>query len=135
MKSTKSTLLSTASIWEAPFVQILLRLIVYAPAAWLTVFGLFILAVFLQFGHWPTYGLPDPKAAGLGSVLYLPTIALLIWVMSMAPLGVLLTLVKLWKGSPATLRWGEALLYLVGLSLFCLLVFNDTAGLLTWLAD
>ena len=135
MKSSKNTLLSAFSVWKLPYLRMVYKLIVYSPVIWLTVFGLFILAVTVQVGHLPTYGVPDPKYAGLSSLLYMPTILLLVWVVSLTPVGLALSIVRLWKGIPKSVRWEEIVFYLVGLGLFYMFILNDIAGLMTWLGD
>ncbi len=135
MKSPKETLLPIFAAWETWYLPIIFRLIVYAPWSWLMLFWLFILAVMLQVGHLPTYGLPDPKYAGPSSLFYMPTILLLIWVMSTTPVGVILTVIRLWKGFPKSVMWREVIFYWSGVGLFYLFIFNDVAGLMTWLAD
>ena len=82
------------------------------------------------------YGQPDPKYAGLVSTLfYLPTVLLLVWVMGTTPVGVILTLIRVWNGFPKSVRWVEPFFYLGGLGLFYLFILRDAAGLMTWLAD
>jgi hypothetical protein len=135
MKSSEGILSLTPSVWESP-VRIVYRFIVWSPWVWLTLFCLFVLATTLQVGHLPVYGQPDPKYAGLISTLfYMPTILLLIWVVGTTPVGVILTIIRLWRGFPKSVRWGEVIFYLGGIGLFYLFILSDVAGLMTWLAD
>jgi hypothetical protein len=135
MKSSESTLSPIFSIWESP-VQIIYRVIIWSPVIWLTLFCLFVLTTTIQVGHLPVYGQPDPKYSGLiATLFYVPTILLLIWVISTTPVGVLLTIIKLWAGFPKSVRWREMIFYLGGIGLFYLFILSDVVGLMTWLAD
>ena len=135
MKSSEGTLSPIISVWESP-VKIIYRVIVWSPWVWLTLLCMFVLAITFQVGHLPVYGQPDPKYAGLVSIFFhMPTILLLVWVVSTTPIGVILTIIRLWKGFPKSVRWGEAVFYLGGLVLFYWFILSDVAGLMTWLAD
>lgn len=135
MKSSKGTTLPTPSAWKSPYLQIMYRVIIWSPWIWLSLFATFVLITSLQIGHLPTYGQPDPKDAGLGTLFYMPTIVLLISVIGTTPVGIVLTLIKLWKGFLQSIRWREVIFYLGGLGLFYLFVMSDVVGLITWLAD
>ena len=135
MKSSKDTLSLPASAWDTLYLQIIVRAIIWSPWIWLLLFSLFVLITTVQVGHLPVYGQPDPKDAGLSTLFYMPTILLLMWVMGTTPFGIILTLVKLWKDVPQSIRRPEVLFYLGSISLFYLFVLSDAAGLMTWLAD
>ena len=135
MKSSEGILSPVISAWESS-VQIMYRLIAWSPWVWLTLFCMFVLATTLQVGHLPVYGQPDPRYAGLVSTLfYVPTILLYFWVLGTTPVGVILTVIKLWKGFPKLVKRQEVILYLGGVGLFYLLILTDVAGLMTWLGD
>lgn len=135
MKSPNERALQSISTWKLPYEQIAVRLIAWSPWLWLILFGLFILATTLQTGHLPTYGQPDPKDTLPSTLLYLPTIILLVAVVVTTPVGLVLTIAKLWKGFPKSARRRDLIFYVGGLGLFYLFVLSDLAGLMTWLAD
>ena len=136
MKSSEGALSPNYSVWETPALQIIYRVIFWSPWVWLTLFCLFVFATALQVGHLPVYGQPDPNQPGLISTLfYVPTILLLIWVMSTTPVGIILTVIRFWKGFSKSVRWREEVFYLGGLGLFYLFSLSDVAELMTWLAD
>lgn len=126
---------SGADHWGARLLLILARIACYLPWIWLALFAFYVLAVAFQVGHLPTYGQPDPKDAGAASLLYLPVLVLLLLVMATIPIGAGLSAVRLLRGVPQVIRRGEAIAYLVGISLLLLFVMNDLAGLMTWLGD
>lgn len=126
---------SGADHWGARLLLILARIACYLPWIWLALFAFYVLAVALQVGHLPTYGQPDPKDAGAASLLYMPVLVLLLLVMATIPIGAGLSAVRLLRGVPQAIRRGEAIAYLVGISLLLLFVMNDLAGLMTWLGD
>ena len=111
------------------------RLIIWTPWAWFLLLFIYALIVTLQVGHFPSYGQPDPKYAGAVSLLYAPTIILLLGVIALTPFGLILTVVKWWKGMPLTIRRSELIFYLVGIGLFYLFIFTDVVGLMEWLMD
>lgn len=98
-------------------------ILVYSPWVWLFVFGLFVLGVTIQVGHLPYYGHPDPKYAGVISLLYGPTIFLLVWVL-VSPILALFVLLAKRLHFPQTLEWPEVKVYLVGLALCHALPFS-----------
>ncbi len=89
----------------------------------------------LQVGHLPIFGQPDPKDAGVISVLYLPTIFLLFWVLATVPTALLMVIFS--KAAKLTQPFfrRDILIYLAGMALFALVVFGNPAGLMTWLGD
>lgn len=135
MKSSKDTLSPPVSVWDSPYLQIIIRIIIWPSWIWLILFSLFVLTTALQVGHLPIYGQPDPKDVGLSVLFYIPTILLLIWVMVTTPVGLGLAIIRLWKSVPQSIRRQEVLFYLGGIGLFYLSVLSDVAGLMTWLAD
>lgn len=135
MKSSIDSSSSTVPAWESSYLRIFVRAIIWSPWIWLGLFGAFVLATALQMGHLPTYGQPDPKDAGLSILFYMPTILLLMWVLATTPLGMALTLIKLWKDLPQSIKRQEMIFYLGGTGLFYLFILSDVAGLMTWLAD
>lgn len=80
----------------------------------------------------PFYGQPDPKYAGLVSLLYFPTILLLMWTIGSTLLGLLLIGAEAWT---AEVKWRETGLYLLGLILFYSVIITDFLSLMTWLMD
>lgn len=126
---------SGADHWGARLLLILARAACYLPWIWLALFALFVLLVTLQVGHLPAYGQPDPREAGAASLLLTPVIILLLLTMATIPIGVGLTIVRLTRGVPQSIRKGEAIGYLIGIALLLLFVTNDLAGLMTWLGD
>ena len=107
----------------------------WCPWAWLLVFGLFVSLITLQKGSLPTYGQPDPKFAGIVSVLYLPTILLLVSVVVTTPVGAVWSLIKLWRASAKGKAILQICIYVVGLGLFWAITKYDMLGLMNWLAD
>lgn len=135
MNQLKATLRPTTPVWPANLLRFIYILIGCSPWLWLIVFGLFVGVVTVQFGHLPLYGQPDPKEAGPISILYFPTILLLVWGVGVTPIGLALAGLSLWKGIPKSVRLPELALYAGGLILFWFIALNDVAGLMTWLAD
>jgi len=118
-----------------PFLRVLARVIVYSPWLWLLLFALYVIGVALQVGHLPTYGQPDPKDAGAISLLYMPTIFLLLWVLATVPTALALALFSKAAKLEQPFQRRDVIVYLVGMALFALVVFGDVAGLMTWLGD
>lgn len=135
MKSSTAVSPSPYSIWESSIARTIFRLVFYSPWAWLALFGIFVLTVTLQVGHLPVYGQPDPKYAGSVSLLQVPIMLLLIWVLGTTPIGIVVTGIRLWKGAPKSVRWAEPAFYLGGVLLFYGFVLSNMAGLMTWFMD
>ncbi|MCO6451305.1 MAG: hypothetical protein J5I90_11010 [Caldilineales bacterium] len=113
----------------------LAKMIVFAPWAWLLVFGLFVALVSLTFGAPPSYGQPDPKDAGLASILYIPTIVLMLWTLASVPAAIVLSVLGRISGQPSPFARRDWLVYGIGLALYALIAFSNVGGLMTWLAD
>ena len=106
-------------------------MLVYSPWVWIILFSIFVLGITFQVGHLPYYGQPDPKYAGAISMLYGPTIYLLLWVLVSPILALLILLIK-WMNFPQTIEWPEVKVYLLGLGLFHALPFSSIWRPLIW---
>lgn len=126
---------SLESHWGMRLLRALAKIGLYLPWIWLILFALFVLGAALQVGGWPTYGRPDPKAAGMAGLLYVPVLVLLLTVLATIPISGGLAAVKLLRGLPGFISKGEAVAYLAGLALLLLLTIGDLGGLMTWLGD
>ena len=132
MKSLDYTLSSNFS----NLVKRIYWIIAWSPWIWLMLFGLFVFAIAFKVGHLPVYGQPDPKSANLiSSLFYTPIILLLVWSIITTPVGIIWTLIRLWRSLPKSIRWVEIVFYLGGLGLFYWFILSDFAGLITWLGD
>ncbi len=120
---------------DKSFLRVLTKVIVYSPWLWLALFGLFVVGVSLQVGHLPTYGQPDPKDAGAISLLYVPTIFLLLWVLATVPTALVMVIFAKAAKLTQPFQRRDIIIYLAGMALFALLVFGNVAGLMTWLGD
>ncbi|KHD05589.1 hypothetical protein PN36_07020 [Candidatus Thiomargarita nelsonii] len=118
--------------WSSNFLRIIFVFIYCSSMIFLILLGIFVVTVTVQFGHFPWYGHPAPSQAGAISILYIPTMLFMSWGASTTPIVIILTGIRLWKKS---IGWQEIGLYFGGLILFWFILFNDVAGLLTWLAD
>lgn len=111
----------------------LLAVFYIAPWAWLICFGIFVSAVTIKVGHFPSYSNPDPKhVEGLGA-LYLLTVALLLPVL-LSPIligGYAVSL--LWRGLHVEL-W-KAAVYVLGVAFTASLLLGNAFDLGNWLFD
>jgi hypothetical protein len=123
------------SHWGMRFLQWLARVALFLPWIWLALFALFVLATTLYAGQLPSYGAPDPKQAGAATLLYYPTLILLLTVMATIPIGVGLAMVKLLRDVPDFYSKREAVLYLAGIGVLLVVTISDLGGLMTWLGD
>ena len=121
--------------WPYHLLQVIFRIILYLPWVWMGLFALFVLGTAMSVGHLPTYGSPDPKDAGVISILYMPVMIIMLIVLGFSPIGIGLALVKVLREWPPFIKRHEAILYLVGIILFFLFTRSDVAGLITWLGD
>jgi hypothetical protein len=106
-----------------------------APWAWLACFGVFVTAVMIKVGHFPYYSHPDPKHVEGLCGLYLATMLLLVATL-VSPLLVggraLSRVVRRQRPHPQPLTTAA---YLLGLSLFAIIIFGNAFGLASWLFD
>ena len=106
-----------------------------APWAWLTCFGVFVAAVTIKVGHFPHYSNPDPKHVDGLCVLYLVTMLLLMATLA-SPIVVgghaLIAALRQQRvhAEPVTTA-----VYLLGLTLFVIVIFGNAFGLGNWLFD
>lgn len=120
--------------WTA-VMQSIYTVLNYLPWIWLVLFGVFVFSTALSIGHLPTYSNPDPKSMGAISLLYIPTILLMLTVISTIPAWAVMTLLTLWDKLPLKIEWADAVFYLSGLFFFGVIVMTDIGRLMTWLMD
>jgi hypothetical protein len=113
--------------------QKLLVALYAAPWAWLVSFAVFVAAVTVKVGHFPSYSQPDPKHVEGLSYLYLLTI-LLLGFAAASPFAVAahLTLTKM-RG--ASVQPARVAVFGLGLLLCAAVIIGDAFGLGTWLFD
>jgi hypothetical protein len=106
-----------------------------APWAWLACFAVFVAAVTVKVGHFPSYSNPDPKhVEGLGA-LYELTVLLLFaaWLSPIVGGGYLAR--ALLFGRSLNFRLTTAAIYVAGLGITSILLFGNAFGLANWLFD
>lgn len=105
-----------------------------APWAFLVCLAVFVAAVSLKVGHFPTYSQPDPKHVGGLSGLYLLTMVLL----ALACLSpVVVGAHYAWARFADRERIGgwNAAFYTLGVALSAFIAVGDAFKLRTWLLD
>ncbi|KHD05586.1 hypothetical protein PN36_07000 [Candidatus Thiomargarita nelsonii] len=132
MEQIEDILRPITKSWSSNYLRILFVFIYCSHWIFLILLCIFVVTVTLQFGHFPWYGHPDPKYAGAISILHTPIMLFMVWGVNTTPIVIILTGIRLWKKS---IGWQEIGLYFGGLILFLFILFNDVAGLMTWLGD
>jgi len=101
----------------------------------LLLFAVFVGAVCAGFGAFPSYGQPDPKQAGLASLLHIPALLGLILGLA-APLAFgPLTLIQRGRAEPLSDLLTPAVVGAIGWLVIVALFTLDPLGLGTWLMD
>jgi hypothetical protein len=104
------------------------------PWAFLVCLAIFVAAVALKVGHFPTYSQPDPKHVGGLSSLYLLTMILsLLTILSPIVVGVHYAWAR-FAGRDHIGGWSAAF-YVLGVALSAFIVVGDAFKLRTWLLD
>jgi len=113
--------------------HLLIQALYAAPWAWLISFAVFVAAVTVKAGHFPSYSQPDPKHVEGLSYLYLLTI-LLLGFAAASPFMVAahLTLTKM-RG--ASVQPSRVAVFGVGMLLCVAVIVGDAFGLGSWLFD
>lgn len=105
------------------------------PWAWLMLMAVFVTAVSITSGSFPTYGQPDPKHAGAVSTLYLPV--MILWMIALASpaFAALYATDAAVRRQPLTPLLRPAALHALGWALMVTLFAADVFGLGNWLLD
>jgi hypothetical protein len=105
-----------------------------APWAFLVCLAIFVAAVALKVGHFPTYSKPDPKHVGGLSSLYLLTMILaLLACISPVVVGAHVVWARLTAREHVDGR--NAAFYALGITLSAFVIVGDAFKLRTWLLD
>jgi hypothetical protein len=117
------------------FQRVTQNIIQLLPWLWLGLIAVLVAGSVQQTGNWPTYGQPDPKQMNAFSLLVKPAIFLLMLTLASIPFGLIFTVFATWQKSLIAANKKHTWLYLLGVSLFLVVVVGDLAGLMTWLVD
>ena len=110
-----------------------LVLFTIAPWAWMFAFAVMFTLAVVQFGHFPSYGNPDPKQVE-GSWLPYWVLFLLFFPSVLSPL--VAGGETVWRlARKAGLRARALAVYLLGFALFGSIMFVDAFGLRNWILD
>lgn len=106
--------------------------IIALPWIWLTVMGLFILAVTLEFGNIPSFSTPDPKDAFVSPMFYPLVLILFFVVLTSTPFWVMFTTLSWFNKISLRIRALPVITYVTGIAL-ALFVMTGSFGI--WLMD
>jgi hypothetical protein len=99
------------------------------PIAWVFLFLLLVLRAYIRVGQIPTYDNPDPNVFPIHHYILLWGMVLCLLITTMYPI---LTLVKS-RSEP--FNYKQAGIFLLGISLFYMLIYFDSFNLKDWFMD
>lgn len=118
------------------FERITRNIILLLPWLWLGLLTVLVMGAVQQTGNWPTYAQPDPKQMHVFSLLVTPALLLLMLTLASIPFGLIFIMFPAWQQkTPLAANKKQTWLYLLGVSLFLVVVVGNLAGLMTWLVD
>ena len=135
MKPSPDAARTEAAYLGTHYWRLLYPAMTYLPWIWLAIMAVFATGVILQTGQFPYYGNPDPKDTGGLSLLYFPSVLFLTINMAIAPAWLIITAAAKWRGCPVEIQRRDLVIGVTGMALFVLVLYTDSFGLITWLAD
>jgi hypothetical protein len=115
--------------------RLVLAALYVAPWAWIVCFAVFVAAVTVKVGHFPSYSNPDPKhVEGLGALYELTVLLLFTMLLSPVIVGGYLGSALIF-GRDVNIGLATTALYATGLGLAAIVLLGDAFGLANWLFD
>ena len=115
--------------------QAVWRALCYLPWAWLTLLAIFTLSVTIHYGHFPSYGNPEPFIlTGIDAFLHTAVMFGIVALYISIPLW---SIIGIFLQRSTTYRFSKKLiaLYLLGITVYIWLSVSNFAGIIDWIWD